>query len=81
MTKRELADTLKYSNLSEILIITHDCKLRVILCPFKVIVLYEIGILFPGQVVVVTQVKVTDQLITIYLINELLYYYYHFDIV
>lgn len=81
MTEKELADTLKYSNRSEILVITHDFKLKVIVCPFKVVALYRIGILFQGQVVIVTQVKVTNQLITIYFINELPYYYYHFDII
>ena len=80
MTNKQLADNLKYSYHSEILVITHDFKLKVIVCPFEVLVLYEIGNLFSGQVVIVTEIKVTRQLITVYIINELPFYYYHFDI-
>jgi hypothetical protein len=80
MTKKELAELLKYSNSQEIYVITHYGVLRRLFCPIKVQVLQDIGNLKRGQIVFVEQVKVTLELKTVFIIDNEAYYYYHFDI-
>jgi hypothetical protein len=81
MTKRELAELLKYSSPREIYVITHYNVLKRVFCPFRVTVLQEIGTLKRGQIVLVQEVKVTYELKTVYIINNDAYFYYHFDII
>ena len=81
MTKKELAELLKYSSPKELWVITFNNFLKRLICPFKVKVLQDVGLLKRGQIVLVSQVKVTSELKTVYLINEQAYYYYHFDII
>jgi len=80
MTNRELFSILQYSFPTQLLIITHDFKLKILLCPFKVVVLIEMETLFKGQIVNVTAIKVTKDLITVYIIEKNPYYYKYFDI-
>jgi hypothetical protein len=80
MTRKQLAEMLKYSSSRELYIVTWDNRLIHLFCPFKVIVLYQIDTLNKDQVVSVEEVKVTLELITVYIINKKAYYYYHFDI-
>jgi hypothetical protein len=81
MTKRELAELLKYSSPREIYVITHYNVLKRVFCPFRVTVLQEIGTLKRGQIVLVQEIKVTYELKTVYIINNDAYFYYHFDII
>jgi hypothetical protein len=81
MTKRELAELLKYSSPREIYVITHVNVLKRLFCPFRVTVLQEIGTLKRGQIVLVQEIKVTYELKTVYIINNDAYFYYHFDII
>ena len=81
MTKRELSDQLKYSSPKELWIITYNNILKRLICPFRVRVLQDIGNLKRGQIVLVSEVKVTLELKTVFLINGQAYYYYHFDII
>lgn len=81
MTKRELAELLKYSSPREIYVITHYNVLKRVFCPFRVTVLQEIGALKRGQIVLVQEVKVTYELKTVYIINDDAYFYYQFDII
>lgn len=81
MTKRELAELLKYSSPREIYVITHFNVLKRVFCPFRVTVLQEIGTLKGGQIVLVQEIKVTYELKTVYIINNDAYFYYHFDII
>jgi hypothetical protein len=81
MTKRELSDQLKYSSPKELWIITWNNILKRLFCPFRVRVLQDIGNLKKGQIVLVSEVKVTLELKTVFLINGQAYYYYHFDII
>jgi len=81
MTKRELAELLKYSSPREIYVITHYNALKRVFCPFRVTVLQEIGTLKKGQIVLVQEIKVTYELKTVYIINNDAYFYYHFDII
>jgi Fe-S cluster assembly ATPase SufC len=80
MTKKELAELLKYSNSQEIFVVTHYGVLIRLFCPIKVRVLTDIGILKRGQIVLVNEIKVTIELKTVYIIDNEAYYYYHFNI-
>ena len=81
MTKKELAELLKYSSPREIYVISHYNILKRVFCPFRVSVLQEIGSLKKGQIVLVQEIKVTYELKTVYIINNDAYFYYYFDIV
>ena len=80
MTKKDLAELLKYSSPKEIYVITWNNILKRLFCPFRVIVLQDIGTLKRGHTVLVQEVKVTFELKTVYIINNQAYFYYHFDI-
>jgi hypothetical protein len=80
MTKKEMAELLKYSSPREIYVITYNNILKRLFCPFRVKVLQDIGALKRGQIVLVNEVKVTLELKTVFMINGQAYYYYHFDI-
>lgn len=80
MTKKELAELLKYSSPKELWVITFNNFLKRLVCPFKVKVLQDVGLLKRGQIVLVSEVKVTTELKTVYMINGQAYYYYHFDV-
>lgn len=81
MTKKELAELLKYSSPREIYVITYNNILKRLFCPFRVKVLQDIGALKRGHIVLVNEVKVTLELKTVFMINGQAYYYYHFDII
>ena len=80
MTKKELAELLKYSSPREIYVITYYGVLTRLFCPFLVKVLQDIGTLKSGQTVLVDEIKVTLELKTVYVIDNDAYYYYHFNI-
>jgi len=81
MIDKELAEQLEYSSSEWIYIVTWNNVLRQLLTPFKVAVISSVGELEIGQVVWVSQVKVTPQLKTVYIIKGKAYYYFHFDII
>lgn len=81
MTKKEMAELLKYSSPREIYVITYNNILKRLFCPFRVKVLQDIGTLKRGHIVLVNEVKVTLELKTVFMINGQAYYYYHFDII
>lgn len=80
MNENELAELLKYSNPRELYIITWNNLLLLLFCPFKVLVLHDVGNLNQEDIVWVEEVKVTMELKTVYKIKEKYYYYHHFDI-
>ena len=80
MTKKQLSEILKYSSPNELYVITHYTVLIRLFCPFKVMVLQDIGTLKSGQIVLVQEIKVTLELKTVYIINNEAYYFYHMDI-
>lgn len=80
MTRSQLSELLKYSSPLEIYVITHYGVLIRLFCPFKVMVLQDIGALKSGQIVLVQEIKVTLELKTVYIIDNEAYYYYHMDI-
>ena len=81
MTKKELAELLKYSSPLEIYVITWNNILKRLFCPFEVQVVQDIGTLKKGQIVYVDEIKVTIELKTVFIIDNKAYYYYHFEIV
>lgn len=80
MTKKELAEILKYTSPNIIYVITWNNLLKKVFCPFKVIVLQNIGKLRIGDVVFVEAIKVDLNLKTIFVIDNQAYYYYNFEI-
>ncbi|MES2545501.1 MAG: hypothetical protein V4548_11490 [Bacteroidota bacterium] len=81
MTDKELAEQLKYSSPKEIYVITWNNRLVQLKCPFKVLVLHNIGLLKKGEVVFVKEVKVTNELKTVFVIKMGAYYYHYFDFI
>ncbi|GIZ07905.1 hypothetical protein [Flavobacterium sp. UMI-01] len=80
MTDHELAEILKYSSPKEIYVFTWNNQLIQLKCPFRVLVLNNVGWLLKGQIVLVTEIKVTSEIKTVYIIEMNAYYYYHFEI-
>ena len=80
MDNQNLAEQLKYSSSKWLYVVTWNNILKQLFCPFKVIVLSQIGTLNKGQIVWVVEVKVTIELKTVFIIKEQAYYYYHFGI-
>ncbi|MBQ0739105.1 hypothetical protein [Mesonia mobilis] len=80
MNKKELIELLKFSSPSQLYIITWNNLLKLLICPFKVLVKVDIGLLRANEVVWVDEVKVTLDLKTIFIIENKAYYYYHFEI-
>ena len=80
MNDKELSSLLKYSSPRELYIVTWNNLLKVLFCPFKVTVLNKVGQLKKRQIVLVEEVKITNDLKTVYIIKGVAYYYYHFDI-
>ena len=81
MNEKNLAKQLKYSSPMEIYIVTWENRLVILKCPFEVLVLKNIQSLKRGQIVVVEEVKVTEKLVTVFVIFRVPYYYFHFDFV
>lgn len=80
MNEKELAELLKYSSPKELYVISYNNQLKILICPFKVSVIRNIGVLRKGQKVNVDSVKITLQLQTVFIIADIGYYYYHFEI-
>ena len=80
MTKNQLNELLKYSNPKELYIVSWNNALRKLFCPFRVVVISEIGNLRKGETLYVDAVRITLNLKTVYEINGQNYFYYHFDI-
>ena len=81
MTKKELAEVLKHTSPNIIYVVTWNNVLKKVFCPFKVMVLQDIGNLKIGDVVLVEAVKVDLSLKTIFMIDNQAYYYHNFHII
>lgn len=80
MTKSELEEILRYSHPKQLYIVDWKNRLVVLKCPFKVLVKRSVGQLKKRDIVEVDQVKVTMELITVYVIGNQVYFYYYFEI-
>ena len=81
MNDKELAELLKYISPFEIYIVNRENELECLKCPFKVKVKYNIGVLVKDEIVLVDKVKITKDLISVYVIRNQSYYCYHFVII
>ena len=80
MKKKQLQEILKYSNPKELYIVTWNNLLKRLFCPFRVVVLEDVGSLKKDETYDVEGVMVTSELKTVYLVKGRYFYYYHFDI-
>ena len=80
MDKNELAEQLKYSSSEWLYVVAWNNLLKQLFCPFRVLVMTDIGPLKKGQTVWVEAVKVTMELKTVFVIDGGAYFYYYFDI-
>ena len=81
MMDKDLAEQLEHSSSEWIYILTWNNLLKQLFTPFEVEVIRSAGDLEIGQIVWVSQVKVTPQLKTVYIIEGKAYYFFHFDII
>lgn len=81
MNDKELVELLKYISPFEIYIVNRENELECLKCPFKVRVKYNIGVLVKDEIVLVDKVKITKDLISVYVIRNQSYYCYHFVII
>lgn len=81
MTKKEIAEILKYASPRVIYVVTWNNILKKLYCPFKVKAKEDIGTIAKGEVVLVDEVKVNMELTTIFIIDKRAYYYYYFEII
>ena len=81
MMDKDLAEQLEHSSSEWVYIVTWNNLLKQLFTPFEVEVIRSVGDLEIGQIVWVSQVKVTPQLKTVYIIEGKAYYFFHFDII
>ena len=80
MNKKQIAYILKYSHPKQLYVITYENVLLRLDCPFKAIVKEDIGHLKRNQTVQVDEVKITSDIVTVFVVNGNAFFYYHFDI-
>lgn len=80
MNDRIIADLMKYSSPYEIYIVNKNGRIECLRCPFLVVVKYDIGELVENEKLEVVKVKLTYQLITVFIIRNQAYYFFHFII-
>ena len=80
MAKEQLAGILKYSSPNILYIVTWNNLLKILFCPFEVVVKHQIGDLNEGEKVSVEAVKVTANLKTVFKVKGRAYHYHHFEL-
>jgi hypothetical protein len=81
MNKKQLAEILKYSDPKRLYVVDWKNSIVMLICPFLAIVKDDIGELKARQIIEVDEVKVTMELITVFVVKNRAYFYYHFEIV
>lgn len=71
---------LKYCSPRVLYIVNIHRKLDKRICPFEVEALTAVGDLNEGDIVLVNSIKVTQDFVTVFIIDSKAYYYYHFKI-
>ena len=79
--KNKMAELLKYSNPRELYVVDWRGSLLLLVCPIKALVKDDIGLLRKQEIVYIDEVKVTLELVTVFIVKQRAYYYYHFEIV
>lgn len=80
MSGQDLSELLQYSSPEWLYVVTWNNVLKQLIVPFRVAVMSPVGHLTKGQVVYVEEVKITLNLITVFIVEGNAYYYHHFDI-
>lgn len=75
-----LEEISKFCDPLSILVLDENGQLIRIYCPFPVVVLKPVGILDKGDIVDVQAVKLTPELMDVFIINGKAYYLYYFRI-
>lgn len=81
MNRSQLAELLRYSSPFSILVVTYKNKIMELKCPFKVELKNDIGNLKAGDIEKVDMVKVSTNLKTVFVVNGVPYYFWHFNII
>ena len=76
-----IKEIFKFCTTDSILVIDQKGQLRRLVCPFMVIVIVDVPPLKKGQEKAVIAVKVSENLIDIYIIEGKGFYYYNFKII
>ena len=79
--KRYIQEIFKYCTTDSILVIDQNGRLTRLRCPFLVLVIIDVPPLKKGQEKAVIAVKVADNLIDVYIIEERAFYHYNFRII
>ena len=79
--KAYLRELFKYVKTDSILIIDQNGRLRRLRCPFLVLVIIDVPPLNKGQEKDVIVVKVAEDLVDVYVIEEKAFYHYNFRII
>ena len=80
MNKKNMAELLKFASPFSILIVTYQDKIMELKCPFRVKLKNDVGILTKGKVEQVELVKISTNLLTVFIVDENAYFFYHFHI-
>ena len=81
MNDKQLAEILKYSSPNTLYIVTWNNLLKLLYCPFEVVMKHSIGDFKEGEKVLVEAVKVTTEIKTVFIVKGRAYFYYHFEII
>lgn len=76
--KKYISDIFKHCKSDSILIINRIGQLERLYCPFYVLVVVDVHILKKGSVKAVKAVKMSLELIDVYIIESKAYYHYNF---
>jgi len=79
--KRYIQEIFKYCTNDSILVIDQKGSLSRLRCPFLVLVIVDVPPLKEGQERPVIAVKVADNLVDVYIIEEKAFYHYNFKII
>ena len=78
--KKYIQELFNYVKTDSILIINAEGHLERLWCPFKILVIVDVHPLKKGQEKAVIAVKMADNLIDVYIIDEKAFYYYNFNL-
>ena len=76
--KRYIQEIFKYVRSDSILVIDQNGHLKRLRCPFLVLVIVDVPPLMKGQEKAVIAVKLTEDLIDVYIIEGNAFYHYNF---
>ena len=79
--KRYIQEIFKYCTTDSILVIDQNGRLIRLRCPFLVLVIVDVPPLNKGQEKAVIAVKVAENLVDVYVIEEKAFYHYNFMII